>query len=235
MINNIGSPYAIVNGLKIYGFKSQGELLEFTKSNNCVLISAGAESIMRKDEKFNMIASCNLAYPDGVGAVYALSKKGIKTVKIAGAELWLEIIKQRMGEPVYLLGSSQKVIDRTVQKLRSDFKEINIVGYRNGYFKDNEISEIKQEVMGSGAKIILITLGQPRQEYLAYEMLKDYPALYMGLGGSFDVYCGIKKRAPNIFINCHLEWLYRLLQEPLRFRRQLVLLQFVMKFLLKRL
>ena len=79
--------------------------------------------------------------------------------------------------------------------------------------------------------VIFIAMGSPKQEFLMRDFLKKYNALYMGLGGSFDVYSGVKKRAPKIFINLGLEWLYRLLKEPTRFSRQTSLVKFFLKIL----
>jgi UDP-N-acetyl-D-mannosaminouronate:lipid I N-acetyl-D-mannosaminouronosyltransferase len=224
-----------IHGLKIYAFQSKNEVIETIKNKNVILISAGAESIMRGDNRFNKIAENHIAYPDGIGAVMALKQKGISVIKIPGAELWLDILDNMPHKKVYLFGSSDDVIEQTVAKLGKDKPDIQIVGYRNGYFTEEEFPAIKEEIVAINPDIVLIALGQPKQEYIAEELYNMHPALYMGLGGSFDVHCGLKKRAPQLFIDLNLEWFYRLLTEPRRIGRQAVLVKFLFLFFLNKL
>ena len=83
--------------------------------------------------------------------------------------------------------------------------------------------------------MVFVAQGFPRQEILMDELIKEHPALYMGLGGSFDVYTGTKKRAPKIFLKLNLEWLYRLLREPVRAKRQLSILKFLRLYIMNKL
>lgn len=217
----------IINNLNIYAFTSKKELINYVNNKKTILISAAAESIMNNDIRFNKIAQNHIAYPDGIGAVMALKRKGIKSTKIPGAELWLDILKENPNKKLYLLGSSQSVIENTAKKIKIDFPSIDLVGYRDGYFKKEEFESIKNEIVDLKPDMIFIALGQPRQEYVAEDLFAVYEALYMCLGGSFDIYSGNKKRAPKIFLDLHLEWLYRLLKEPTRLRRQLNLIKFL--------
>ena len=211
-----------------YAFPSREAFLDFIENKKKILIAMNAEKILKEEPNLQRIINENIAYADGIGAVMALKNKGLHSVKIPGAEFWLDIIKRSYKEKrFYLIGSSQVVIEKTVLRLKDEFKEIKIVGYRNGFLKDKDKVELLQELKHKKPDIIFVAQGSPRQEYLMDELMKEYPALYMGLGGSFDIYCGLKKRAPKIFLKTNLEWFYRLLKEPTRIGRQIVYIKFM--------
>ncbi len=225
-----------INGVKIFAYENRESLLDFIEEKKIILIAINSEKILKKDPKLKSIINHNIGYPDGVGAVMALHQKGYPAVKIPGAELWLDIIKKlHHKKSFYLLGSSQEIIDKTIYKLKSEYPNINIVGYRNGYLKEDSKKKLIKELNNTKPDIVFIAQGSPRQEFLMDELLKEYSALYMGLGGSFDVYTGFKKRAPKLFLKLNLEWLYRLLKEPTRVSRQIVLLKFFYFFLNRKL
>jgi len=195
-----------------------------------------AEKVLKNDKKLNEIVNNNIGYPDGVGAVMALKQKGLDAIKIPGAEFWLDIVNEfYKNKTFYFVGSTNDVIKKTVEKLKQEYPDINILGYRDGYLKDDDEKKLKDDLLKLKPSIIFIAQGSPRQEYLMDRLYQIYPALYMGLGGSFDVYCGLKKRAPKFFLNYHLEWLYRLIKEPTRIRRQIVLIKFFLLLKLKKL
>ncbi|MFA5502599.1 MAG: WecB/TagA/CpsF family glycosyltransferase, partial [Sulfurovaceae bacterium] len=215
---------SIVNHYKIHAFKDRNQFLGQISDEHKILVAMNAEKILKDDERLREIVNRNIGYPDGIGAVMALRQKGLDAVKIPGAEFWLDIIGRYKDEKsFYLLGSSQEVIEETVAKLRGEFPDVKITGYRNGYLKPEDIATLKQDLADTKPDVVFVAQGSPRQEFLMEELMAVHPALYMGLGGSFDVYCGLKKRAPKIFINLGLEWFYRLLKEPTRIGRQMVL------------
>jgi len=218
--------------VETYAFPNRALFLDYITDKKNILIAINAEKILRDEPKLFNIINENIGYADGVGAVMALKQKGLDAVKIPGSELWLDIVGRFYKErSFYLLGSSQEVIESTVKRLKVEFPSINIVGYRNGFLDYNTKEELKVILQEHKPDIIFVAQGTPRQEYLMDELIKVHPALYMGLGGSFDIYSGTKKRAPKFFLDFHLEWLYRLLKEPTRIRRQLNLIRFL--FLLK--
>ena len=220
----------IINSKKIHAFKSKEEFLEYIRNERKILIALNAEKLTKCDEELNLIINENIGYSDGVGAVLALKKRGIESIKIAGAEFWLDIIKEFSdSKSFYLIGSNEHVIEKTVTKLKDEFKTINIVGFRNGYLKPGDEEILIEEFKDKKPDVIFIAMGSPKQEFLMRDFMQNYQALYMGLGGSFDVYSGLKKRAPKIFINLGLEWLYRLLKEPTRISRQINLIKFFFK------
>lgn len=218
----------IVNHYKIHAFKDRNQFLDQIGDEHKILVAMNAEKILKDDECLRQLVNANIGYPDGIGAVMALRQKGLDAVKIPGAEFWLDIIGRFQNEKsFYLIGSAQEVIEETVAKLHREFPDVQIVGYRNGYLKPEDIATLKQDLATLKPGVVFVAQGSPRQEFLMEELMAVHPALYMGLGGSFDVYCGLKKRAPKIFINLGLEWLYRLLKEPTRIGRQMVLVKFL--------
>jgi len=219
---------SIVNHYKIHAFRDRDQFLGQIKDEHKILVAMNAEKILKDDERLRQIVNRNIGYPDGIGAVMALRQKGLDAVKIPGAEFWLDMIGRFQNEKsFYLVGSSQEVIEETVAKLRREFPDVKIAGYRNGYLKPEDIATLKQDLATLKPDVVFVAQGSPRQEFLMEELMTVHPALYMGLGGSFDVYCGLKKRAPKIFINLGLEWFYRLLKEPTRIGRQMVLVKFL--------
>jgi UDP-N-acetyl-D-mannosaminouronate:lipid I N-acetyl-D-mannosaminouronosyltransferase len=222
----------VINDLQIFSFKSKEDFLDHIKDEKKILIAMNAEKILKKDERLRAIINGNLGYPDGIGAVMALKQKGLDAVKIPGSEFWLDIINRFHNEKsFYLIGSTQEVITNTVKKLKEEYPSINILGYRDGFMDNDAKENLKKTLQVLKPDVVYVAQGTPRQEFLMDELIKIHPALYMGLGGSFDIYGGDKRRAPKIFLDFHLEWLYRLLKEPTRFGRQLVLAKFL--FLLK--
>ena len=210
-----------------YAFPNRRVFLNYIEDKQKVLIAINAEKILKEDEKLYQIINKNIAYADGSGAVMALKQKGLDAIKIPGAEFWLDIVNRFYKEKsFYLLGASQEVIDKRVTKLKREYPNINIVGYRNGFLVEKDKEKLIIELKNKKPDVVFIAQGSPRQEYLMDELINIHPALYMGLGGSFDIYCGLKQRAPKFFLKSNLEWLYRLLKEPTRFKRQLVLIKF---------
>jgi UDP-N-acetyl-D-mannosaminouronate:lipid I N-acetyl-D-mannosaminouronosyltransferase len=225
----------MLGGVKTHTFKDRKEMLDFIADKHKILIAVNAEKIIKDDPKLKKIINENIGYPDGAGAVMALKQKGLNAVKIAGAEFWLEIVKRFHKEKsFYIMGASKEVIENTVNKLKEAYPTINIVGYRDGFLKEGDKETLMETLKIKKPNIVFIAQGSPRQEFLMDELMKEHPALYMGLGGSFDVYTEFKKRAPKIFIDLNLEWLYRLITEPTRVGRQLVLVKFLTLLMLKK-
>jgi len=222
-----------VNKIKIHSFKNKEHFLEKIADVKKILIAINAEKIIKEDKRLKAIINKNIGYPDGIGAVIALKGKGVKSIKIPGSEFWLDIIKKYQNtKTFYLIGSSRLVIDATVKKLKKEYPNIKILGYRDGFITRGEKEILKISLRYLKPDIVYVAQGTPRQEFLMDELITIHPALYMGLGGSFDIYAGYKKRAPKIFLNFNLEWLYRLLKEPTRIGRQVKLIKFL--FSLKR-
>ena len=143
--------------------------------------------------------------------------------------MWLDIIRKSYKEKTYyLIGGKQEVIDDTIQKLKQEFEGINILGYRNGYIKtDEEREALIKDVVEKKPDVVYVAMGSPKQEFLMADMMKVHPAIYHGLGGSFDVYTGRVKRAPLWWQKHNAEFLYRFLKQPQRYRREYYRLKFL--------
>jgi len=225
----------LINGKRIYAFSSKDEFLNYINDKKKILIALNAEKLNKTDAKLDAIINDNIGYADGIGAVFALKRKGVKAVKIAGAEFWLDIIsKYSASKSFYVIGATPEIIEQTVGKLSEDFPNIQIKGYRDGFFKEGDKEKLIAELLSKKPDVVFVAQGSPRQEVLMSELIQDYPALYMGLGGSFDVYTGLKKRAPKFFQKFGLEWFYRLVKEPTRISRQTSLLKFLIKIIFGR-
>lgn len=221
-----------VNGVMIYPFASISQLITHVAKYKGILVAINAEKILHATDETRNIINRNIGYCDGAGAVMALSKKGYEVAKIPGCELWLHIIDAfyKEGKTFYLVGGKQEVVEATVEKLRKEKDGINIIAYRNGYIKSNEEKQaLLNDIAAKKPDVVFVAMGSPKQELLMEEMQKLHPAIYQGLGGSFDVYVGRVKRAPEWWVNHSLEWLYRLINEPSRIKRQIFLIPFYLK------
>lgn len=219
----------LLNGLRCYNPSSKGELIDFAFQRKGILVAVNAEKILHAPTELVELVNNNIGYPDGIGAVWAIRQKGDDSVvKIPGVELWLEIIaKHYKNKAFYLVGGKEEVINETVKKLKEEFTGINIAGYRNGYIKtDEERKKLKEDIISKKPDVVFVAMGSPVQEYLMNELNAVHPAVYQGLGGSFDVYTGNVERAPDWWVNNNLEWAYRLVKEPKRIKRQLHLVRF---------
>ena len=216
-----------VNHVDTFAFNSKDELLDYVEDKNKILVALNAEKILNKDERLINIINNNIGYSDGISIVWALKKKGVNTIKIPGVEVWHDIINKYKHKSYYFIGSTQKVIEKTVEKLKEEFPGLNVLGFRNGFLdSEAEKEELANNLLYKKPDIVFVAQGSPRQEFLMEDLKALHPGLYVGLGGSFDVYCGAKNRAPAFFIRNGLEWLYRLLMEPTRFSRQFILIKY---------
>jgi N-acetylglucosaminyldiphosphoundecaprenol N-acetyl-beta-D-mannosaminyltransferase len=149
---------------------------------------------------------------------------------VAGVELIERICAGAAAKrvPVYFLGGAEGAAADAATTLKSRFPALLVAGTRNGYFSDDETPSVVQTIAQSGARLLLAGLGSPRQEYWLAEHLRETECgVGIGVGGSFDVISGRIERAPQVVRQLGLEWLYRLVKEPWRWRRQLALPRFV--------
>ena len=208
-------------------FDSFCELLKDRINSNkkTFIVTANPETFMMSEkysEIRNMLLDKNVTLvPDGIGVVKAAKMLNINVCeRIAGvdiAEFLLEHANQK-GLKVYLFGSKQEVIDGMKELVEKEYNNIKLVGATNGYVndKDKEFENIRK----LNPDIVMVALGIPVQEKLIYNHLNDFKkGIFIGVGGSFDVLSGSKKRAPKLFIKLNLEWLYRIVCEPKRLKR----------------
>ncbi|MDT0559376.1 WecB/TagA/CpsF family glycosyltransferase [Ichthyenterobacterium sp. W332] len=220
-----------LNNVMTYAPESRAELINYAFKHKKIMVAVNAEKILHATDESRAIINRNLGYPDGIGAVWALRKKGVKnTVKIPGCELWLDVIKDYYkSKKFYLVGGKPDVIEATVEKLKVEFSGIMLVNYRNGYIKtEDEEHKLIEDIVQLKPDVVFVAMGSPKQELLMERMQKKHTAVYQGLGGSFDVYTGNVKRAPQWWVKNNLEWAYRLINQPSRIKRQIHLVRFFM-------
>lgn len=193
-----------------------------------IVVTPNAEilKVCYDDEKVReAVNSASFISPDGVGVLYAAKILGtpIKE-KVAGCDLGYNLLVEaaKKGQSVFLFGAKPGVAKTAGEKLCERIDGLEIAGTRDGYFKPEQTQEIIDEINASGASILWVCLGAPRQELWMYEnKSKLNVGVMLGLGGSLDVYAGNVKRAPKLMIKLKLEWLYRLIKEPYRLGRML--------------
>ena len=166
---------------------------------------------------------------DGIGAAFAVRVLyGYSINRITGVALFYELVKAAVGNElkIYLLGASSEVNEGACRELLATYPDLQIVGSHNGYFDDSD--DVIRKVNDSGADILFVAMGSPKQEsWIAGNRVKINASFCMGVGGTFDVVSGKVKWAPAFFRKTGTEWLYRLLSEPKRWRRQLALPKFL--------
>lgn len=202
------------------------ELNKNVKENiKTFVITANPETLMIGTENpvFDMILKSDdtIIVPDGIGVVKAANMLGMPLKeRITGVEIVQELFRilNEEKKSLYLLGAKREVIEQLVAKIKVDYKNINIVGYEDGYVDDKDA--VFEEIVALKPDAVLVALGIPAQEILIHKYYDRFDkGIFIGVGGSFDVLSGTKKRAPEIFIKLNLEWLYRITKEPKRFKR----------------
>lgn len=178
-----------------------------------------AQSNSRLDQ---IIRQANLVVADGAGVVLALKLYGCQIGRLPGIELAQLALADATAKniPIALIGGTPDVLNVLRQTLPQTYPGINLVVCQDGYFQESQEQTIIKTIKDSGVQLILVAMGIPRQEYFI-ELCRQTisQAVFIGVGGSFDIWSGTKSRAPAIFRSFHLEWLYRLLSEPWRFKR----------------
>lgn len=189
------------------------------------IITANPETfiISEKDKEVEemLLDQKNTIVPDGIGIVKAANilnysiKERITGIDIANRLLEYGNIQEKT---IYLFGAKQEVIESLINVLNKKYPKLKILGAENGYKKDKD--EVFTDILKKKPDIVLVALGIPMQEKLIYKYYNKFKkGIFVGVGGSFDVISGYKKRAPKIFIKLNLEWLYRILCEPKRIKR----------------
>lgn len=189
------------------------------------IVTANPETFMmsEKDEEMRelLLDKNTILVPDGIGIVKAarMINYDVKE-RIAGIDIANKLLElgNKQKKSIYLFGSKQEVIDSMKEVLKNDYPNLELVGASNGYEKDKD--KVFEKIAKENPDIVLVALGIPLQEKLIYKHLDQFnKGIFVGVGGSFDVISGHKKRAPKIFIKLNLEWLYRILKEPKRLKR----------------
>lgn len=214
---------------KLYKKSAQSfyEILSDNLKNNkkTFVVTANPETFMisekNEDVRKMLLDKETVMVPDGIGVLKAGKKIGYNIEeRITGIDIANELLKfgNEQKKSIYLFGSKQEVIDSMKIVIKEQYPNLKIVGTSNGYVTDKD--KVFDEIVKLEPDIVLVALGIPLQEMLIYKHLNRFKkGIFVGIGGSFDVMSGMKKRAPKIFIKLNLEWLYRIMKEPKRFKR----------------
>ena len=203
------------------------------------VMAQNAEKIMmclQNKQMRSIMENANLIIPDGVGV--SLATKILyryPTDRVPGFDLFIEVLKlaQKKKYTIYLLGGREEIEKNAISILRKMYRDLRIAGYHNGYFDDDK--PIIDEINSFKPDMVFVALGLPKQEKWIYaNRNKLNVKLLMGVGGSFDVIAGTAKLAPAFWRNNGFEFVYRLLVDPKRFRRQIVFPKFLLLILLTR-
>ena len=205
------------------------------KNKRNFVVTANAEIIMMaqgdKEYKTLLAETADLILPDGAGTVWAGNYLGYTIPeRVAGYDLYLRLLEEaaKNNIPVYFFGGKPGIAEEAAEEGKRRWPGLKMAGCRNGYFSAEEEPEIIEGINRSGAAMLFAALGAPKQEkWLAKYRDQLKPCLLMGIGGSFDVLAGKVQRAPKWMQDAKLEWFFRLVKQPSRFRRMLALPKFV--------
>lgn len=229
-------------GTNILGYnifkEDKSELINYIKTFNKVHIISGNPEVLSNglnNEKLlkNFRSENSVIIPDGVGTVIASKIVGSPVKeKLAGIEVMEEIIKlcEKEGKGIYLLGTKEETLNKCVHNLKIKYPKLKILGRHNGFFDLKNCDEIINEINELNPYALFVAMGSPRQEMFISEYMHILNStIFMGVGGSLDIFSGEIKRAPKWMINIGFEWLYRVSKEPWRIKR----LSSIPKFLVK--
>ena len=210
----------------------------FSRQTKSVIYTPNPEIVMAayddKDLKGNL-NQADLILPDGIGVVIGskLIGRPLKE-RVAGYDFiqqLFEVLKDT-DYTVYFFGSKEGVAELAVKTMQKKHPGLSVVGTWNGYERDDE--KVIADINRVKPDLLLVGLGAPRQEkWIAQYKERIDAKVFAGVGGSFDGMAGVVKRAPKIFIRLNLEWFYRLIKQPTRFKRMLKLPLFLIKMLLE--
>lgn len=199
-----------------------------------LIVTPNPEIVMKAkdDEEFkNIINTAELVIPDGIGIIKAGNILGTPLKeRVAGYDLICNLLEKYKdgSKTFYFWGSKPGFAEEAKINMEQKYPNIKIIGTHTGYFTDEEEKDIIDEIRNYKPDILLVGAGFPKQEKIIHKYKQEgFFKIGIGCGGSIDVLAGRVKRAPKLFIKLHLEWFYRLLKQPTRFKRMLVLPKFI--------
>lgn len=211
------------NLVKLQGFNIDtftfDEALQYAEKGQVVTINPEMILSAKSNPDFaEIINSAELVIPDGIGVQLGLKILGHNVRRIAGIEFGRKLIDKFASQPTAFVGAKPEIIQKAVENLKKEVPNLDAVYVQDGYFKDDD--RVLDELTAANPKLVLVALGSPKQEIFISKAKNLLPnTLFIGLGGSFDVWSGVVERAPEIWQKLGLEWLYRTVKEPKRFKR----------------
>lgn len=202
------------------------------------IVTANPEIIYASNynpELLGIVNHAALVTADGTGVVWASGQLGRHLQeRVTGIDLVYKICEKapQKGWKLFILGSAPGVADAAADNIRKMYPGVEIVGTQHGYFKPEEEPEIVEMIKKSTPDVLFVALGAPKQEFWISKYMDELQVpVMLGIGGSMDVLSGNVKRAPEIWQKMNLEWLYRLLSQPSRWKRMLNLPKFAVEVL----
>lgn len=199
------------------------------------IVTANPEIVMYAHEHSDykkIVQSADMVVPDGYGII--LASKILSTPimeRVAGYDLTVRLLEigNKKKLKIYLLGGREETNQKAVDNIHNTYPDIQIVGRHHGFF-DWEKSQVTAEIKAANPDVVFVALGFPRQEQWIAKHLDQFShGLFMGVGGSIDVLAGEVQRAPRIWQKLNLEWFYRLISQPTRWRRMLAIPRFIIQ------
>lgn len=208
----------------------------YRRGQGAHVVTLNAEMAMQSDQDQRLrqiVKAADLVIPDGAGIVLYFRLKGRRVQRCPGIELAAALLAQlHVPESAFFFGGAPGVADQAAIAWQRQIPGLAIAGVQHGYLTPEEEPEFCDRLRRLQPTLIYVGMGVPRQEFWITEHRHLCPnAIWVGVGGSFDIWSGSKTRAPKWFCDNHLEWLYRLYQEPWRWRRMLALPQFALRAL----
>lgn len=242
-----------MDSIKIFGVKISNisfeeaveEVKKYLKGDKLrTIYTPNPEIVMgaKDDENLRkLINSGDMVTADGIGLIYAgkIKKRPLKE-RVTGYDLSLKLLEigNENSYSIYLLGGKEGIAKKAGENIKKDYPNINIAGYHHGYFKGShngyenheEEKHIVSEINTVNPDIIFVGLGFPNQEkWINANKDKIKGKVIIGNGGVMDILSGNLNPAPDIYRKIGLEWLYRLVKEPSRIKRQIVIPKFMLK------
>lgn len=209
---------------RVLGFLD-GEQAKIVVTPNSEIV----QMCLEDPEVMTVVRQADLTIPDGIGVVYASKILGTPLKqKVAGFDLAGALLPYlaEQGKRLYLLGGAPGVAEQAAARMQQKYPSLIICGTHDGYFKED--GPVIQKVNESDADILYVCLGAPKQErWMVANRDRLHVKAMLGLGGSLDVFAGNVKRAPDVFVKLGLEWFYRLMKEPWRYKRMAKLPKFL--------
>jgi N-acetylglucosaminyldiphosphoundecaprenol N-acetyl-beta-D-mannosaminyltransferase len=214
------------------GEQAQNRVLQFLEGDRPhSIFAANPEknfSVPQDSTLYSVFQNADLLIPDGVGMVWAAKLLYGKAIgRVPGVDFMHTICRlaAKGGKSIFLYGAKEAVNQKAAQILLQTYMGLRIAGRSNGYVSESEMPQLIQRINDSGAQILFLALGSPKQEqwFATYADQLDHVRVCQGIGGTLDTIAGTVKRAPQLWQMLSAEWLYRLLSEPKRIKRQRVL------------
>lgn len=209
-------------------------LQEYIHQNKkAFIVTANPEIVVQAQENPSYrahIQNASYIIADGIGIVQAskLAKRPLPE-RVSGFDVMNDLMRQSvpLQQTIYLLGSKSPVLEKAINHLREKYPGIQIIGSHHGYFTAEENAGIVQEIQALQPDLIFVALGCPLQETWIAENFHHFTkGIFMGIGGGFDVFAGVVRRAPDSWIRMNLEWLYRFMHQPTRMKRMVFIPKF---------